>query len=175
MVLKWFTVVSWVASAAGLGIFGYSMTQQTNIQMQMNRTMAQMNQSIHDTTPLVAATSKALEPLAATTSALSQIEIQEQHTVSDLAAMNTRLKTIGDSEGQVLAGMNSMLTETTAVGQEIGTVSNTTGGVLHASSSSAVSAQAEANDLAALNQHTADVIAQLHKLNTKLSALKLLP
>ncbi|GMA62544.1 hypothetical protein NZD89_22465 [Alicyclobacillus fastidiosus] len=169
------TLVSTCLSLAGLGVFGYSMTQQTQIQSQMNHTMATMNADIAETTPLVRATSRALSPLTQTTAALSQIELEESQTVRDISAMNAHLQAIGTSEGQVLMGMNALYHATSDVNKALGGVTSTTDGILDASESSASSAGAETSRIGTLNQQTADVISQLNQLNNKLAALKLLP
>ncbi|MFB5190156.1 hypothetical protein [Alicyclobacillus fastidiosus] len=171
-------ILTWVStclSLAGLGVFGYSMTQQTHIQSQMNHTMTTMNKDVAETTPLVAATSKALAPLVATTDALSQIEQQESKTVLDISAMNAHLRTIGASEQQVLTGMTALFQATSDVNRGLGDVTSTTDSVLSASESSASGASAETSHIGTLNQQTADVISQLNQLNNKLAALKLLP
>ncbi|KPV41980.1 hypothetical protein [Alicyclobacillus ferrooxydans] len=168
-------ILSWCVSLVGIGLFGYTMTEQTSIQGQMNHSMTQLNGDLQATVPLVGKTAKALNPLTATTSALATIEIQEEKTVQNLALMNRHLQAIGASEQMILSGMNSVYSTTTAVSQNIGSVSRANGDILTASTTSASTATTEAGRLGALNQQTGAVISQLRQLNTKLAALKLVP
>jgi hypothetical protein len=168
-------IVAWCASILGLGLFGYSMTQQTNIQLHMNRSMSALNGDVKATVPLVGKTVQALGPLTATTSALAQIELQEQKTVQDLATMNQHLQQIGVSEQAILSGMTAVYSATSGVNQSLQGVISANGGILSSSQSAASTASVEASRLGQMNQQTAAVISQLHQLNTKLAALKLVP
>jgi|SRR5579875_1122659 len=173
--MKWLTITSWGLSVIGLTVFGYSLTQQTKIQLQMNQTMAQIDTSLGETTPLVSATSNALQPLVGTTLALANIERQEQLTTNDLFAMNQHLRTIANTERGILVELHNLDDVTTQVSQNIAAVSSVNQGIFSTSQTAASQAGEEAGQVGSLNQQTQTATAQLHTLNHKLSALKLLP
>lgn len=175
MKIRWGGVTLLTLGVIGLGVFGYSLTQQTAIQRQMNDTMAAINQSILTTGQVVAQTSTVLQPLDATTHALASIESSEQATTSNLASMNVSLRNTGRTEQQIITALDGLnrttgqvstdLTDMQSVGNQLYSVSETS---LH-------QATQEANSVGSLNRMTDTSIAQLHQLNSKLSALRLLP
>ncbi|MCY0892192.1 MAG: hypothetical protein OWR52_01600 [Acidibacillus sp.] len=174
-VLRLLTILSGVGSLLGVTLFGYSMTQQTAIQGQMDNTMLTINQALHQTAPLVTATSKALTPLVATTSALIAIEQREQQTVGSIIQMNEQLQTTGNTEQAIVVGLQQLYSVSAATSQSISAVARVNGGLLSQSQSSAVQAHTEADQVTQLNDQTGVAISQLSSLNHKLSLLKLLP
>jgi hypothetical protein len=175
MKVRWRSVSLIVLGVIGIGLFGYSLTQQTAIQRQMNGTMAEINQSILTTGHVVAQTGVVLQPLDATTTALASIEKSEQATTASLAAMNSHLKNIGNTEQQIISNLDvlngvtgqvkSTLVDMQSVGNQLYTFSDT----------SLQQATQEAAAVGDLNRMTDTSIAELHQLNSKLSALRLLP
>lgn len=169
------TVLTWCASLAGIGMFGYSMSQQTQVQKQMDVTMQTMSADIAATTPLVAQASKDLQPLAATTTALASIEQAQEQTVKHIQSMNQHLVTIRSSEAQVLTGMQGLTKATAGVSTQLDSVGRTEHGILNSSTQAAAHAKTESTAISDLATQTADITQQLHALNGRLAALRLLP
>lgn len=165
----------WLAGLVGVGLFGYSLTQQTAIQIQMNRTMTQIDQAIIGTGQLVDGTAQALQPLVATTNALAEIEHKEQGTVANLANMNQHLADLANTETGIVTGLDSLNQVTHAVSVDLSNMSQVNASLLQSSMASSSQARLEATQVGQLNGMTTTSITQLHRLNGKLSALKLLP
>lgn len=165
----------WLVGLAGAGVFGYSLTQQTAIQIQMNQTMQQIDEAIVNTGRLVAGTATALHPLVSTTAALNSIEHKEQGTVADLASMNQHLAQLAQTEGGIVSGLGSLNQKTQSVSADLSVMSQVNASLLQSSGSSASQARLEATRVGQLNGMTSTSIGQLQQLNHKLSALKLLP
>jgi len=165
----------WLASVLGVGMFGYSLTQQTAIQLQMNQTMDHVAVSLAATPPLVAQTAQALAPLTATTSALANIDRQEQQTVTDLTRMNEHLANIGASEKGIVRGLDHLNQATSSLTLQLQTVSSTNAQLLDENSIAANLGVKEANQVGDLSTQTNTSIEQLKRLNDKLSALSALP
>lgn len=171
----WISSGLWLAGLLGVGMFGYSLTQQTAIQIQMNKTMAQINQAIVNTGELVDGTAQALQPLVATTNALNSIEQKEKATVADLASMNQHLANLAQTESGIITGLDSLNQVTHGVSVDLSNMSQVNASLLQSSVSSASQARLEATRVGQMNGMTNTSINQLHQLNGKLSALKMLP
>lgn len=171
----WVTGGLWLAGLVGVSVFGYSLTQQTAIQAQMNQTMLQIDAAIVTTGGLVDGTAKALQPLVATTKALKTIEQKEQATVSDLTSMNQHLADSAQTENGIVQGLDSLNQVAQGVNHDLSNMSQVNALLLESSISSAGQANLEAMKVGQLNGMTATSIAQLQQLNHKLSALRMLP
>jgi chaperonin cofactor prefoldin len=173
--IRWQSASLLILGIAGLATFGYSLTQQTAIQRQMNETMGQINQSILTTSHVVAQTATVLEPLDATTKALSSIETSEEKTTASLASMNNHLRGIGATEQNIISSLDTLNNVTGQVSSTL-TVMQSVGGQLYAvSEASLQQANGMSSRVGDLNHMTDTSISQLHQLNSKLSALRALP
>jgi hypothetical protein len=161
--------------ATGAATFGYSLTQQTSLQARMNQAMASINSSITATTGLVGETATALQPLGDTTVSLGQVETHESKAVRNLASMNDHLRRIGTVEQQIVGRLDSLNGTMGSINGELDTLSGLNGQLLERSTSSTSQARTEANLVGSMNGMTDTTIAQLHRMNSKLSALRLLP
>lgn len=159
----------------GMGMFGYSLTQQTNIQGQMNDTMAQLNRSIYDTNRIVNQTSVALNPLVKTTRSLANIEYAEQKTVSHLTSMNTALQTIGHNEQGIVNGLVQLTSTTLKVHSQLTSATSLNQAVQSNNSTAYSDATLEQQQVAALTALTPKTTTELATLNHRLAVLKLLP
>lgn len=175
MAKVWMTSGLMLAGLLGLGTFGYSLTQQTAIQSQMNQTMNQINVSIATTGGLVAQTVTALKPLYSTTSALANIEIQQQSTISYLKQMNQHLQNLATLESSIVTGLDNLNQATQNVSTDLTGMAGLNNQLLNANGSSVIQANSEAAKVGQLSQMTNTSISQLHQLNGKLSGLKALP
>lgn len=168
--------VSWLGAAVvGLGLFGYSLTQQTNIQLQMEHTMTAVNQSVVQTSTVVGRTTGALKPLLGTTSALASTEVKEQSTVSALQSMNAKLQATANVESSILLHLGQLNQTTRTVSHSLSTLNAVNSQVLQASRASSGQGQTEASQVGQLNSMTNTSIFQLQQINHRLSALSLLP
>jgi hypothetical protein len=163
------------ACVIGLGLFGYSLTQQTEIQLQMGHTMGAVNQSVVQTSGIVASTSEALSPLLATTKALAGIETQEQQTVTDLQGMNDKLQKTAVTEQSIILHLNQLNGTTNAISGDLSGLSSVNGRILGVSQQSSSQGSIEAGRVGDLNGMTDVSISQLNQINHRLEALKLLP
>jgi hypothetical protein len=161
--------------ALGIGMFAYSLAQQTLIQGQMNHTMTVIDSSLAKTGTVVAATSTTLQPLVDTTRALAQIETAEEHAADSLASMNNHLAQTAEGEKKIIAGLGSLNEVTSGVGGQLADLGQVTGNLLQAGADSKTQAAQIADGVAALNGMTDTSIAELKRLNDKLAALRLLP
>ncbi|MCL6453777.1 MAG: hypothetical protein K6T78_09240 [Alicyclobacillus sp.] len=174
-VRRMLTVVSTCVSLAGLGGFSYSMAEQTHIQADMDQTMAGLNRDVAQTTPLVAQTAAALRPLQSATTSLVQIEQAETETVSHLRSMNDHLAQIGLREENILSDMQALQQGTVGLAGDLRTASGLEQGILQGSETAAALAGQAAAALGQLQHSTTDISEQLSAVNSRLSALRLLP
>jgi hypothetical protein len=175
MIAKTLPILLWLAGFLGAGLFGYSLYEQTQVQTQMNASMAVINQSIVSTRTVIHETQTVLDPLAATTAALAQIEQREQATVQHLAAMNAHLGATAEKETRIIAGLDSLNTYTDQAGSLLQKLAGTNQSLLQANQRSLASAQQEGSQVGTLNTLTTQTIAELRTLNRKLAPLRLLP
>ncbi len=170
----WLT--GWIsACVVGLGLFGYSLTQQTNIQLQMGQTLTAVNQSVVQTGTIVGRTSRALSPLLGTTTALAGIETKEQSTVASLQGMNDKLQATAVVEASILLHFGTLNQTTQNVQGAISRLGTIDGKVLGASQASSQQGNTEANQVGQLNSMTDTSISQLQQINHRLELLKLAP
>lgn len=160
---------------AGLGTTVYSLSQQTKVQQHMNHTMTVIDQSIVATEHVTQQTTRVLSPLTATTTALAGIETQEQQTVADLASMNIHLGHINENEQGIVNTLGTLNQSTRGASTQLTAIASINHALLSASTTAADQAATEAGQVGNLNTMTATSIAQMSKLNHKLSALKAVP
>jgi hypothetical protein len=160
---------------AGAGMFGYSLTQQTAIQMQMNLTMKQINESITTTRELTKQTSVILQPLVGTTEALAAIEKLEEESLSDIESMNGHLRDIAKGEQGIIQGLDRLNVVTDQARTGLIHLSSMNDQLLAANRQTLQMAQQEASHVSQLNHMTDTTISQMHQLNRKFAVLKLLP
>ncbi|WP_018131054.1 hypothetical protein [Effusibacillus pohliae] len=175
MMGKWVTIGLILLGTAGGGTFGYSLLQQAAMQAKINKAMDVINQSIVTTGRLVQETSDTLQPLYETSNALSDIEQQQEQIVNNLAGMNDRLRSIGNSEQAIIAGLDSLNQVTQSASGALFSMSQVNSGILQASNVSAGQSGQEAGQVMQLNRLTQQSIAKLKELNDKLYPLRLLP
>ena len=171
---KW-QIVCWLTGWAGLGMFGYSLAQQTVLQGDINASMAVIRDSLAATGVVVGETSQTLDPLQATTLSLAEIEQQEQATADSLASMNGRLAAVAESEKGIIAGLKELNVSTVIVEGRLQAMGGVTGDLLRSGKTSGTQAATVAGQVTELNRLTAQTIAELKKLNDKLAPLRLLP
>ncbi|MBX6353291.1 MAG: hypothetical protein IRZ10_08120 [Thermoflavifilum sp.] len=165
----------WLAGLAGAGMFGYSLTQQTAIQLQMNQTMKQINQSIATSKKLTQQTSVILQPLVGTTEALAGIEQLETQSLSDIESMNNHLRDIAKGEQGIITGLDHLNVVTDQARTGLIRLASLNGQLLDANQQTASMAAEEATRVSQLNSMTETTIAQMHQLNQKFAALKMVP
>ncbi|WDL98592.1 hypothetical protein [Alicyclobacillus sp. ALC3] len=173
--MKGMNVLLGVLAIAGLGTTLYSLSQQTKVQQQMNHTMVAIDQSIITSGQVTHQTNKVLAPLTATTTALADIEKQEQVTVGNLAAMNEHLSHINQSEAGIVQTLLALNQSTGGASTELSAIANVNRGLLSTSEQSSGQAATEASQVGQLNSMTTTSISEMTKLNNKLAALKALP
>lgn len=169
---------NWIAgilSVAGIIAFAYSLMQMTQIQAQMNHTMNAINSSVEQTTSLVGDTAIALKPLQATTQALQTIEDKQKSTAHHLASMNNHLRNIGTAESLIVQRLDTLNQSERGIDSNLSTMAGINSNLLVKSQQSVTQARTESSTVNELNSMTATSIAELHKLNGKLSALRLVP
>ncbi|MGB8954428.1 MAG: hypothetical protein WCC10_03590 [Tumebacillaceae bacterium] len=171
----WMTGGLIVAGLLGVGMFSYSLAQQTALQGQINEAMTVINHSLVSTTTVVAETSEALQPLYETTRSLAEIERQEEATVAALHAMNDHLVSIAKSEQGIVGGLDSLNGATQGVSDRLTGMSRVTQDILQSATQSKGQAVQEANGVGRLNALTSQTIQELKQLNDKLYPLRLLP
>ncbi|MBL0385285.1 hypothetical protein JJB07_01385 [Tumebacillus sp. ITR2] len=175
MSTKIFSILLFLGGFLGVGMFGYSLYQQTQVQSQMNASMSVINDSIISTRVVIRETSTVLDPLTETTTALAQIEQREQATVQHLASMNAHLRTTADSETQIITGLDNLNSYVTHAGSSLQKLADTNHTLLQTGRTSLYSAQQEGGQVGQLNTLTTQTITQLRTLNGKLAPLRLLP
>lgn len=171
---KW-QIVCWLTGWVGLGMFGYSLAQQTVLQADINGAMAVISESLASTGAVVGETSQTLDPLQATTLSLAEIELQEQATADSLASMNRRLEAVAKSETGIIEGLKELNVATVIVENKLQAMGGVTGDLLQSGKTSGTQAATVADQVTELNRLTAETIAELKKLNDKLAPLRLLP
>ncbi|ARU63298.1 hypothetical protein CBW65_21660 [Tumebacillus avium] len=162
-------------SLLGVGLFGYSFAQQTQVQGQINETMRLIDSSLAATGAVVAETSATLDPLSDTTRSLAQIGLQEEATVTQLAAMNGHLTDIATGERTIIDGLATLNTATQAADRELAAMTAVTRSILQAGVTAHAQAEQEADGVAALRRLTEISTAELQELNNRLAPLRLLP
>ncbi|HEU4963858.1 MAG TPA: hypothetical protein VFV52_08400 [Bacilli bacterium] len=175
MVVKIVHALILLGGIVGLGLFGYSLSQQTEMQAQINQSMAMVNDSIGQTGAIVQQTSDTLQPLYETTRSLAEIELQEEATVTEVGAMNDHLARIATSERGIISGLASLDQATLSVSDKVTAMGQVTNDLLDVGASSKTQATQEAGQVAELNRLTGLSIAELRRLNSKLAALRLVP
>ncbi|MDP9727730.1 hypothetical protein ACOJUR_00165 [Alicyclobacillus tolerans] len=168
-------IIKFAAALCGLGMLGASLAEQTQIQGQMNTTMATIRQSIAATIPVVEKTADALTPLVNISTSLQQIEQSEQQTVLNIDGMNQHLSIIGQEELSILGNFGTLNNVTLEVGQHLNTIGSLNQNLLSVSSASAATADNEDGSVLMLNRITAQSVAHLQNINRRLQALSLLP
>ncbi len=159
----------------GIASFGYSIAKQTAIQMQMNTTMRQIDNSIVATGALVSRTSGALTPLVATTVALEGVELHEKSTVNNLKSMNNYLRAIGLTEQNIIHGLDALNASTDGVTQELSSMQNLNHELQVANQSSVKQGRSESGQIENLNSMTQTSVSQMHRLNGKFAMLRVIP
>jgi hypothetical protein len=168
-------VILALSVATGGGLFGYSLMQQTELQGGMNDTMTLINRSIAATGQLVQETSVALDPLAATTAGLAQIEQREEQTVQHLNVMNEHLAKTADYERTIIHGLEALNGTTSGVGGRLDDMKRVVEALNRASGGIETQSTAEDRNVQQLNEMTQTSIDELRRLNDKLAPLRLLP
>ncbi|GAX90293.1 hypothetical protein [Effusibacillus lacus] len=172
---KLFTILLILLGILGVGMFGYSLAKQTQMQGEMNQIMASVNESIVATGTLVQETLEVLQPFQEITASLASIEQQEEQVVVQLAVMNGHLETTGLSEKNIIAGLEALNQQTRTVSQYLNGMSDVNSGLLKASSASVQNASRINGQLGEINGMTGQSIEELGELNEKFALLRILP
>lgn len=171
----WASLGLWGAALAGAGTWGYGLTQQTAIEVQMNQTLQTISRAIAQTSNSAMQTSVALQPLVATSQALSGAELLQRSTAAHITHMNHTLVHVASIEQVIVSQLEALNSATLGVGGQLSKIVFLNSQLLTSSQTSVQQVQQVNNNLDHIGTLTAQSIDHLHHLNARFAAFKILP